>query len=656
MAKQTINTGSSNNDGTGDTLRAAGVKINANFTELYADVATIQATGATDSELSAAVSALNAAITANSVSQQAYTDTAVTGMATQEYVGQQIAAQAHTDAQTLSLNGTELVISGGNTINLAALDTQVDLTGYATETYVDDALSGLANTSYVDTAVSGIAFANLSSTPTTVAGYGITDAFNGQYSSLTGAPTNVSAFSNDAGYLTSGTDSQTLTWDEGNTAIEISNGNSIVITGFATQSYVDQSISVIADSDNQTLSWVPTTRTLSITGGNSKELTGLATETWVQEQGYTTQTVVLDDYATILYVDEQVANVSIDLAGYATEQYVTTAVSGYATEQFVTTAVSGFASETYVDTAVANVSINDLTDVDTTGLVDGSVLKYNGVGWAVGIDADTGGSTTLTGLTDVNTTGVADSSILVYNATATEWEIGSLPGATAVNDISDVTITAAQNGDVLKYNEGTGIWENSPDAGGIALTDLSVGADAAASGSGDVAYDNTSGVFTYTPPVIPAALTDLGITDGTVGQVLSTNGSGVFTFTNAGGATVAGANTQIQFNNSGALGASPNLTFNDGTKTLTANRIAADSFESTATGVPSITSATDIELLVGNRVKISNGLFRMPRLTNATVALLTATEGDMYYSTDDNVVKCYVNSPTTGLGWVDLTS
>ena len=35
MAKQTISTGSAANDGTGDTLRSAGVKINSNFTELY---------------------------------------------------------------------------------------------------------------------------------------------------------------------------------------------------------------------------------------------------------------------------------------------------------------------------------------------------------------------------------------------------------------------------------------------------------------------------------------------------------------------------------------------------------------------------------------------------------------------------------------------
>ncbi len=36
MAKQTINVGAAANDGTGDTLRAASIKINSNFTEVYA--------------------------------------------------------------------------------------------------------------------------------------------------------------------------------------------------------------------------------------------------------------------------------------------------------------------------------------------------------------------------------------------------------------------------------------------------------------------------------------------------------------------------------------------------------------------------------------------------------------------------------------------
>ena len=73
--------------------------------------------------------------------------------------------------------------------------------------------------------------------------------------------------------------------------------------------------------------------------------------------------------------------------------------------------------------------------------------------------------------------------------------------------------------------------------GGIELTDLSVGAEGTASGDGSISYDNTTGTFTYTPPVIPSILTDLGISDGSTGQVLTTNGSGSFTFTTVSSGT-----------------------------------------------------------------------------------------------------------------------
>jgi hypothetical protein len=43
MAQQTINIGLTPNDGSGDSLRVAYTKANANFTELYADVAALQA-------------------------------------------------------------------------------------------------------------------------------------------------------------------------------------------------------------------------------------------------------------------------------------------------------------------------------------------------------------------------------------------------------------------------------------------------------------------------------------------------------------------------------------------------------------------------------------------------------------------------------------
>lgn len=45
MTKQLLNVGSSANDGTGDTLRDAGIKINDNFGELYDSIGTINTSG-----------------------------------------------------------------------------------------------------------------------------------------------------------------------------------------------------------------------------------------------------------------------------------------------------------------------------------------------------------------------------------------------------------------------------------------------------------------------------------------------------------------------------------------------------------------------------------------------------------------------------------
>lgn len=121
---------------------------------------------------------------------------------------------------------------------------------------------------------------------------------------------------------------------------------------------------------------------------------------------------------------------------------------------------------------------------------------------------------------------------------------------------------------------------------GIALTDLSVTQNTA-SGAGTLTYNNITGGFDYTPPdlssflttvafsdltgtpttlagygitdafdgdytnltnapTIPTALTDLGITDGTSGQVLSTDGSGNFSFVNQTGGGSGGISNVVE--------------------------------------------------------------------------------------------------------------
>ena len=215
MAQEIINVGTENNDGTGDSIRDGGTKVNNNFTEVYSDISTLQ--GQTTTILgdylqaSDLVGRATESYVDNAVlglANTAYVDTAVSGLANTAYVDSAVADIADTDSQTLSLLTTNLTISGGNTLDLAPI-----LTGYATESYVDTAvanvsvdLSGVANTAYVDTAVSGLA--------TTV----YVDTAVGNIVD---------------------SDSQTLSYDDANVAITISGGNTIQLTDVATQTWVE---------------------------------------------------------------------------------------------------------------------------------------------------------------------------------------------------------------------------------------------------------------------------------------------------------------------------------------------------------------------------------------------------------------------------------
>lgn len=83
-------------------------------------------------------------------------------------------------------------------------------------------------------AFSGV-FADLTSKPTTVAGYGITDAFDGAFSSLSGKPTTV------AGYgITDALTSVNLTSDVGATVLPYANGG----TGLSTLGSAGQVLKV----------------------------------------------------------------------------------------------------------------------------------------------------------------------------------------------------------------------------------------------------------------------------------------------------------------------------------------------------------------------------------------------------------------------------
>ena len=239
MAIQVINIGTSPNKGDGEPLRTAFDKINDNFSELSLKVTNLETGGVT----------------------------VTTG---------DIKGSVFGDDSTLLVDGVNSKIPSANLSGaLPAID--------------GSALTGL---------FSG-AFADLTGKPTTIAGYGITDAlqigtsattalagnttlfsgayndltgkptlFSGAYGDLTGSPTNVSTFTNDSGYLTSVpaqtfvslTDSPANFTGHGNKFVKVNAGETALefVTSGATQNTfstiaVAGQSNVEADSTGDTL-------------------------------------------------------------------------------------------------------------------------------------------------------------------------------------------------------------------------------------------------------------------------------------------------------------------------------------------------------------------------------------------------------------------
>lgn len=186
-------------------------------------------------------------------------------------------------------------------------------------------------------------------------------------------------------------------------------------------------------------------------------------------------------------------------------------------------------------------------------------------------------------LVDVDTASAAptDGQVLAWSASNSRWQPAADAGGIALADLSITTASAGTA--ALAYNSNNGVFTYTPPdlSSYIALSDLSVGTEGTASGDGAIAYDNSTGTFTYTPPdlsgyqtiaglatvattgqytdllnapTIPSVLTDLSISDGTAGQVLTTDGSGAFSFTtvSGGGGSYTDSNVDTHLNTSTA--------------------------------------------------------------------------------------------------------
>lgn len=198
--------------------------------------------------------------------------------------------------------------------------------------------------------------------------------------------------------------------------------------------------------------------------------------------------------------------------------------------------------------------LQDLSDVASTSPSSGQVLKWNGSAWAPAADATGGGAdgNTTYGISSVTTTGganlrltgsdsttddvkfAAGANVTITSSDANTITIsssGTGGGASNLNDLGDVVIADTITGEALVW-DGTNWINQQVDYGDISNTPS---IPAAQIQSDWTQSDNVALDFIKNKPTIPTTLTDLGITDGTSGQVLTTDGSGTFTFTTVSG-------------------------------------------------------------------------------------------------------------------------
>jgi len=378
------------------------------------------------------------------------------------------------------------------------------------------------------------AFNDLTNLPSTLAGYGITDAVlsPANYTELTNKPnipTDVSDLTDSTNLLSSG-------------------GN--------------------FDGDYNNLTNKP-----ALFSGNWSDITGTpALFTGNYNDLYNKPTIPADlgDLTNNAgYLKTITSSHVVSALGY-TPQNAATAFSGSYTDLTnKPTDISDFTDNNgLLGSGGGATTLGALTDVDTSGATAGQVLKFDGTEWVAANDATTGGSGT-----DADTLDGFDSSYYLDYANFTNTptiptDVSDLTdttnllsgggGATALGGLTDVVNTAPTNGQVLKWDSANNTWAPADDAtagigGSSYATEAYVDQKLVERGhhfSGD--YNDLtnsptlfSGNFAdlngkpttiagYGITDVPASLVDLAIADGNAGQVLTTDGNGNFTFTSAG--------------------------------------------------------------------------------------------------------------------------
>jgi hypothetical protein len=432
-----------------------------------------------------------------------------------------------------------------------------------------------------------------------------------------------------------------------------SDGNGI--SGITVQ---DEGVNVLASAttinfvgSSVTASNVGNVATITISGGNTSNISNGTSNVTVTSNGNVTTSV--NGNANILVVTGTGANIN----GYAN-------ISGNLSIDNVSSNLIPNANVTY-DLGNASYRWKDLYLSDSTiylgptaSLRAGAMTNGNS---NVNMPASNG---------NINMSVAGNSNVVVFTGTGANINgYANITGNVALSGanvslgaVGNVRITGGTANYVLTTNGAGGLsWANI--AGG--------GAGNIAGGSNTQVQYNDNGIFGGNPGMtfdegnsrftannlVATSTANLGnvgnvhITGGTANYVLSTDGNGNLSWVVGGGAAaVAGANTQVQFNDGGVMGANANLTFDKTTGNLTVgSNVVAVNFIGSGANTPTIQSGTNLDLIADVGIRVPSNI----SMTGANVSLgavanlhITGGVGGQILQTDG----------AGGLSWINPAS
>ena len=556
-----------------------------------------------------------------------------TAATTINFVGAGVTATGAGATKTITINGG----GGGSSSFVGLSDTPANFTGGANKFVkvngAGNALEYVADPGYL-TSVPAQSFASLTGKPTTIAGYGITDAFSGAYADLTGKPT---LFDNSA------FDTRLATKDTG----DLAEGSNLYFTNARADARIN----------------LQTGANLNLGSKDTDDLS---------------------EGSSNLYFTNARARSAISATGsvsYNAGTGVITYTQGN-TDTVAEGSTNLYFTNARADARIGAASINALSDVSTGGVASGQFLKWNGTAWVPSAVAQENlGDNVISDLSDVHNASPTNGQGLIWDNANSYWKPANLPGTGTVTGITAGTgltggtinisgtiavdvgtsankivqldgsaklpavdgsaltnITYTVGVDEIKdtmidFGTGTGQVSTSdlPEGTNLYYTDgrfdtrlatksttnLSEGTNlyftnaradaritAAGSANWNTAYgwgDHGAAGYQTAAGLNGAIDSHLNQSGPTSGYVLSWNGSDYAWVAQSSGGSVAGSNTQVQFNDGGSFGADSGLTFNKSTDTLTAGSFTT----SGASPKLSSTAALTIESGSNNDITIT---------------------------------------------------